>query len=268
MTYDESHARGFFEYWEKQLEAIQVLIKNGYEASAEILMYAYFDTLANLWARSIKSTLEFKSDKRRFGEFLSECSGRPDIFQKMCAPDLWSRAERVEQQEIQRVRAGNKRVYSFSDEQLHSLKFCAGRQEKLKNEHIDEHHRQADPLREIQEDPTVDVLMTKLNDIALNSNIGGGRSGREWLLDSRMGEVAYRYRCSWIHEGRIPNIGHPFFRDENKQPNYLSLVNASSWLIDFPPTLMRTVLKTCLEQFETQAKNLRCDPAPPPHNFY
>jgi len=239
-------ARTFFAYWRERMEFIRTPPISERHHEANILLFAAFDALANLWARVLRPGV-VQSDRRRFGDFLAKHGGEPDVFERICVPDLWHRADEG--------------TLPFRRDLIEIVRSCGGRRKPSI----------ADGVRSIErDDPTADTFLSgELQAVAAETvrKGKGTTTGHEVLLTSRIGEFVYsEYRCAWIHEGRSGMKTHSFNFDpsgQGERPSYLSSKFGTPPRLGFSPPFMVKVLSNCIDGFEVEAEIAGLDPVPP-----
>jgi len=235
----------FFDYWRERVEFVASLPLPARHHEANVLAFAALDSLANLWARAVART--GGPAARRFGEFLITHGGRGDVFERVSLPYMRWRA--------------TEKSSGFPTATLHLLRTC-GAATAPPGPYTEEARR----LRSLSDDPTIAALLTgPLASVAMAVDAKSGRSLADWLLDARLGEIAYvEYRCSWLHEGRAGEATHSFdFGDT--EPTYLSNDYTIPPRIRFPLPFVVTLLRNCIDGFQREVGASGVDPAPPPH---
>ena len=141
---------------------------------------------------------------RRFGDFLSSCASRPDVFDRVSLPYLRWRA--------------NTHPPNFPSNVLLTLQACGA-----PGQPPSPYSLEARKSRSLSDDPTVSTLLTTSFAAIASAKTKSGRPLHDWVLDSRFGELAYReFRCSWLHEGRSGEATHSFDLSTETEPTYLT----------------------------------------------
>ncbi|MDJ0555280.1 MAG: hypothetical protein QNJ68_12725 [Microcoleaceae cyanobacterium MO_207.B10] len=96
----------FFDYWRKRHAFISNLDLSEYDHEANVLLWAAFDALSNLWAKNIgkEQCKKKKGERIIFDAFLAHYGGK--VFQIVSLPDIWNRAD----MEINQCKKKNKLI--------------------------------------------------------------------------------------------------------------------------------------------------------------
>lgn len=235
----------FFDYWKERYQFISNLDLGKYKHEANVLLWASFDALSNLWADNIGKDQCGKSGKRIiFDAFLARYGG--EQFQLVSLPDVWSRVDQ-----------GNVKVdqTKLSDDISTLLKDIGGRHTPSILEERPTHSRSISD----------DWSMEKIVDEILRDCPQTNRTQlKEWLTFSRYGSIAYKQmRSAYIHEGRSGKGTHEFeLQGYQIQPTYRSSIYATPPIIGFGVEFMLGVLRRCIYEFELDALRLEKDPVP------
>ncbi|MEM8675622.1 MAG: hypothetical protein AAGF83_17380 [Cyanobacteria bacterium P01_G01_bin.67] len=227
----------FFDYWRERYQFIDNLdlIRNNYEAN--VLLWAAFDALSNLWADSIIKNRKIKGKKLRFDAFLASYGG--EIFQIVSLPDIWDRVD--------------KKSIELPPDVCTFLGQIGGRQEPGGIDIYQLRHSSDD----CSSNKIIDTILEKYpvtNVEALEKS----------LKLSRYGSIAYKeMRNAYIHE-ESPGINtHNFdLYESGIRPTYLSGLYVTPPAIGFKVEFMLNILKLCIDKFEKEALSLKIDPIP------
>jgi hypothetical protein len=233
----------FFDYWKERYQFIYNLDLNKYNHEANVLLWASFDALSNLWVDNIGKDQCGKSGKRIiFDAFLARYGG--EQFQLVSLPDVWSRVDQGN------VKVGQTKL---PDDISTLLKNIGVRH----TPNILEERQ----TRSISDDWDMDKIV---DEILRNCPQTNRTQLEEWLTFSRYGSIAYKQmRSTYIHEGRSGKGTHDFkLHGYQIKPTYRSSIYATPPIIGFGVEFMLGVLKRCIYEFESDALKLEKDPAP------
>jgi hypothetical protein len=254
----------FFQYWRQRYEFIHDLDikKNNHEAN--VLLWASFDALSNLWEQNIgKKQCRGKKGKRLiFDSFLAHYGG--EIFQIVSLADIWNRVDRENiSKPSQKTKKLSKDVYDFLSKigdrpiptliEEHRLPRSS---DDWSLEDIEKHQ-----LRHSSDDWSLDAIITATLRACPVTN---RTELEEWLIFSRYGAIAYKeMRSAYIHEGRSGKGAHGFELHESAtRPTYRSGVYVTPPKIGFKAEFMLGILVLCIDAFEADALTLQQDPVP------
>lgn len=236
----------FFNYWRERYEFIRGLdlVKHNHEAN--VLLWASFDALSNLWAGNIgKEQCRKKGKRLVFDAFLARYGG--EIFQIVSLPDIWSR---VDQGDIWTNRQKKEKLPEYLCEFLSKVG------DRRTPTFIDERQ-----YRHSSDDWSLDAIITTIMSDYPSTN---RTEIEEWLMLSRYGSIAYKeMRSAYIHEGRSGKRTHGFeLHGAAIRPTYLSGIYTAPPTIGFKVEFMVDILACCINAFETDALTLQQDPVP------
>lgn len=258
--YIKDQISSFFAYWKKRIQFIQNLIDQNYKENRheiEVLIWAAFDALSNLWAESELGNKK-SSQRVRFDTFLTNYGG--EMFQLISLPDIWHRVE--EGLVILQENKENKPEIKLSPEICEFLKYFDRPQLDYPNLKDLEFPWQR-LNRQITDDVDLEDLLTQLlkNFSDLKDN---EKKLRYWLRNSRYGCIAYKeMRSTYIHYGQSGNRTHGFeMSGYQTKPTYRSSIYSSVGSLGFSPQFMLSTLNRCIESFEQEARKQEIDPYP------
>lgn len=235
----------FFGYWRQRYEFIHNLDFEKNKHEANILLWASFDALSNLWKINIGKK-RCRSNKKRliFDAFLARYGG--EIFELISLPDIWLR---VDQEKVWIDRCRTVRV---PEDVCRFLQNIGGRRTPTSIE-----ERQ---VRDSSDDLSLNSIIASLRDYSEINCI----DIEEWLILSRYGAIAYKeMRSAYIHEGRPGKRTHSFELHQCEvQPTYLSGIYTTPPVISFSVEFMVRTLEHCIDAFEAESLTLQQDPVP------
>ncbi len=194
----------FFNYWRERRDFICDLDFGKHNHEANVLLWAAFDALSNLWAGDIgKECCSSKGKRLVFDAFL-ECYGG-ELFQIVSLPDVWNRVDRGD------ILVDRKKNLKLDKDVCTFLSKIGDRQTPtFKNKH---------EFRHSSDDWNIETVITA----TLGGCPGTNRTEiEEWLILSRYGAIAYKeMRSAYIHGGQPGKGAHGFELSESAtRPTY------------------------------------------------
>ena len=258
--YIEYQISSFFDCWRKRTQFIKNLMdqnlkENRYEI--EVLIWASFDALSNLWAESKLGTRQL-SQRIRFDNFLANYGG--ETFQLISLPDIW---HRIEIGEIILEKDNKKNVVKeLSQETCDFLRYIHRPRlnyTKLKDLEFPWQRVNRQITDDVKLEDLLTQLLNKFSDLRDHE-----QKLRYWLRNSRYGHIAYKeMRSAYIHYGKPGNKAHGYVMSGNDtRPTYCSCIYSSSGFLGFSPQFMLTTLCQCIDSFEREAQQYEIDPYP------
>lgn len=288
----------FFNYWRQRYDFLQCLDNlnhRQYYHESNVLLWSHLDALSCIWIDSIQTTWRFcilalfkEKESTRFSfsllwliilhkwipfkgskkygvvivdAFLSHYSG--ELFQKVSLPHLWDRIDKSKYNPKNKLQCSNEVVDFLQNIGERGEYYGADTKyygEDNKSPDSDDKSRKLPKLptdwqvRQIDDDLTLKEII----DATLKRYPKTRRDVLEkYLKNSRYGAIGYTHmRNEWIHTGQPQTqFNHGF-----DGMFYLSKIYQTPPCINFSVDLLLLVLKSCIDGFENDCKELNIDP--------